>query len=593
MRDDISPSLEELASSPTLADTAPGAQAAPSPGPPATAYALGPVLGRGGMGEVRQATDRHIGRDVALKRMIGAPTDEATARFLREARIQARLDHPAVVPVYQLGHDADGQPYFTMKRLAGVTLERVLADGQLELRALLRAFIDVCQAIEFAHARGVVHRDLKPSNIMLGDFGEVYVLDWGVARVLGDGEAARAGDVASLDGQTAAGKLLGTPGYMAPEQVRGDDVGPPADVYALGAVLFEILAGTPLHPRGAAALAMTLTTPTVAPADRSPARDIAPELDAACVAALARRPADRPTPRALAARVQHYLDGDRDAALRRAAAVAALERGRAALAEGDRPRAIRAVGRAFALDPDSAEAGDLIWSLVMARGGPPVPAAAAALAAEEDRAARDRSRRALLPYAAFFGVTPFLAVLEIVSWPLLAGLYLSIVAIMATSFVNWRVRRVPPWIFLGVHLVAIVMFSRMLSPFALTPIMICAVALATASMPGLLTRPALVLGWTTAAVMLPLVLEWVGVFAPSWQMTPAGLLLQGQMFAPSTSLTPVGATLGTLAATLLVAAYVRRVGLDRHDAQRALHEQAWLLRQLLPQAATPDPLDNT
>src|SRR3954469_2659561 len=198
----------------------------PDPG-----YQVGALIGRGGMGEVVVAQDQRIGREVAVKRIRAkAPTHDAVDRFLREARIQARLDHPAIVPVYELGTDADGRPYFTMKRLAGVTLSRKLADNG-PVQPLLRAFVDVCLAIQLAHSRGVVHRDLKPSNIMLGDYGEVYVLDWGVARVLDDPHhsIAVAGDIQSLDGQTRAGAVLGTPGYMAPEQVRGAEVSTPAD----------------------------------------------------------------------------------------------------------------------------------------------------------------------------------------------------------------------------------------------------------------------------------------------------------------------------------------------------------------------------
>src|SRR5262249_8384685 len=152
----------------------------------------------------------------------------AAVRFLREARIQARLDHPAIVPVYEHGHDGKGRPYFTMKPLAGVTLETVLSSGERTLQQLLRAFVDVCNAIEFAHARGVVHRDLKPANIMLGHFGEVHVIDWGVA--LADEDAPEPPEV-----------IVGTPGYMSPEQLHGELVTSAADVYALGAMLFEIL----------------------------------------------------------------------------------------------------------------------------------------------------------------------------------------------------------------------------------------------------------------------------------------------------------------------------------------------------------------
>src|SRR5262245_3206725 len=187
-----------------------------------------------------------------------SPSEDEVRRFLREARIQARLEHPAIVPVYELGSDPAGQPFFAMKRLAGVTLAEIVRRPDPPPRQrLLRVFADVCAAVAFAHSRGVVHRDLKPANVMLGDFGEVYVLDWGVARVLDEREPEGGGGAAigaatdeidTLDGLTRDGVVLGTPGYMAPEQVRGElGLGRPADVYALGAILFELLAGEPAH----------------------------------------------------------------------------------------------------------------------------------------------------------------------------------------------------------------------------------------------------------------------------------------------------------------------------------------------------------
>src|SRR5262245_34306447 len=135
-------------------------------------YVLGAPLGVGGMGEVILATDNQIGRDVAIKRMRVPPSSAAVARFVREAKVQGRLDHPAIVPVHDLGNDDEGKPFFVMKRLTGTTLAEIIAKKSLSRQKLLRAFADVCLAIEFAHSRGVIHRDLKPANIMLGDFGE-------------------------------------------------------------------------------------------------------------------------------------------------------------------------------------------------------------------------------------------------------------------------------------------------------------------------------------------------------------------------------------------------------------------------------------
>jgi len=321
-------------------------------------YQLGAVLGRGGMGEVIAATDLHIERDVAIKRVrSSSPTADDLRRFEREARIQARLDHPAIVPVHELGKDAAGRPYFTMKRLAGTTLLARMRAGGGPIQPLLRALVDSCFALAHAHDRNIVHRDIKPANIMLGDYGEVYVLDWGVARVLGAERASALSLVSdSLPGHTTAGTILGTPGYMAPEQTRGDAVGPSADVYALGAILFEILAGEPLHPTGTAALASTLEHPTDSPARRARDRDVPVELDKLSVAALAEDAAARPTARALAEGVQAYLDGDRDLERRRLQAADKLLAAREALDSGDpakRRFAMQSASGALALDPSS------------------------------------------------------------------------------------------------------------------------------------------------------------------------------------------------------------------------------------------------
>ncbi|HUH06027.1 MAG TPA: serine/threonine-protein kinase, partial [Kofleriaceae bacterium] len=267
--------LERAATAtPEIADTALAATATPrdsssAPGP--VDLVAGPLddrgyearydrareLGRGGMGEIHLCKDARVGRSVAMKRMRAgtSASADAVARFVREARVQGQLEHPAIVPVYDLGLAPDGAPYFTMKRLRGLTLETILGGlrgGDPDIastysqRKLLTTFSQVCQAIDFAHRHGVLHRDLKPSNIMLGDFGEVYVLDWGLARIAGVADEShqpidvRSGDD-SLDGaHTAAGAVMGTPGYMAPEQLRGEieTLDGRADVYSLGAILF-------------------------------------------------------------------------------------------------------------------------------------------------------------------------------------------------------------------------------------------------------------------------------------------------------------------------------------------------------------------
>jgi serine/threonine protein kinase len=214
-----------------------------------TPYELQEPIARGGMGTVYRARDRRLDRDVAIKVMNApAPAPVEIERLRNEARILARLEHPGILPVHDLGALPDGRLFYVMKLVRGRRLDEAIADEPLHAR--LRTFGRICEAVAFAHAQGVVHRDLKPENVMVGPFGEVLVLDWGVAKILGDPAHE-------------SGTVLGTPGYMSPEQARGETarVDERADVYALGAVLQFLLAregeGTPpaLEAIGAKALA--------------------------------------------------------------------------------------------------------------------------------------------------------------------------------------------------------------------------------------------------------------------------------------------------------------------------------------------------
>jgi serine/threonine-protein kinase len=230
-------------------------------------------LARGGMGVVFRGRDREIGRDVAIKvlRENHAEGSAAHLRFVEEAQIAGQLQHPGVVPVYELGKDEAGRPFFAMKLVEGQTLGALLA-GRPDLEAdrarLVSIFLQVCQTLAFAHARGVIHRDLKPSNVMVGAFGEVQVLDWGIAKVLGgasepgtDGQApartqpletvrTRALSDTGSGSASVSGSVMGTPRYMPPEQARGEIevLDRRADVFTLGAILCEILTGEPPFP---------------------------------------------------------------------------------------------------------------------------------------------------------------------------------------------------------------------------------------------------------------------------------------------------------------------------------------------------------
>ena len=557
---------------------------------PPPGYDIGELIGRGGMGEVMQAYDQRIGREVAIKRMRGAsPSDEQITRFLREARIQARLDHPAIVPVYELGTDAHGQPYFTMKRLAGVTLAQRLVDGG-PLQPLLRALVDVCLAVELAHARGIVHRDLKPANIMLGDYGEVYVLDWGVARVLTDDRRAPShAEIDTLGDGTQTGAMLGTPGYMAPEQIKGIPATQGADVYALGAILFEILAGEPLHPHGNPAIASTLTNPQDSPARRRADRAIAPELDAACLAALAEEPEQRPTARQLADQIQAYLDGDRDLDRRRRLAVEQLAGAREALASTDaeaRATAVRRAGRALALDPDSAEAADLVTNLIVE---PPkeYPLDLVESLREQDRqGARVRAKKAVRGMLSTFVLIPFFPLLDVLSWPWLITLYASILVVMAVMVRASRTGDTNIKLALVLSLGLLVAWSRIASPYMMSPLFLCGGLMAFATNSWVNRRPLVLTTWGVTAIALPILLEWTGVLEPTLRVYPDYIWVHSVVFRAG-RLGDVLLLGGNVALTVIVGLLALAIHRNAKDAQHRLYIQAWHLRHLIPTGPKP------
>jgi serine/threonine-protein kinase len=238
-------------------------QADTLPAPDAAGHALFERIGVGGMGEVYRCGDEALGRDLAIKVLRADLRGDADAeeRFLREARLTGSLQHPGVVPVHHLGRLADGRPCYTMKLVRGRTLAELLrqeAEGPERLPRLLAVVEKMCQAVAYAHSRGVIHRDLKPSNVMVGEFGEVQVMDWGLAKELAcaepvtpSGEATQdvetVGRVEEAAGLSRAGAALGTPAYMPPEQAAGDwdIVDERADIFALGAILCEALTGRP------------------------------------------------------------------------------------------------------------------------------------------------------------------------------------------------------------------------------------------------------------------------------------------------------------------------------------------------------------
>lgn len=289
----------------------------------------------GGLGEVHVARDEELGREVAVKEILArhAANADLRSRFVLEAEITGNLEHPGIVPVYGLGTNADGRPFYAMRFIQGDSLREAIAAyhhdaptldpaaRRLSLRKLLGRFIDVCEAIAYAHSRGVLHRDLKPDNVMLGRYGETLILDWGLAKPLArraeggtaPAEGLEAG-LAPLSGSshepTAAGQVLGTPAYMSPEQARGelDRLGPATDTYSLGATLYCLLTGQAPVTGATVQEVLEKVIRGEVPPPRSIRPDVPRPLEAICLKALAARPEDRyPSARILAEEIEHWL----------------------------------------------------------------------------------------------------------------------------------------------------------------------------------------------------------------------------------------------------------------------------------------------
>jgi tetratricopeptide (TPR) repeat protein/tRNA A-37 threonylcarbamoyl transferase component Bud32 len=287
---------------------------------------------RGGLGAVFVALDAELHREVALKRILDSHADDPVSRqrFLMEAEVTGGLEHPGIVPVYALGTYDGGRPFYAMRFIRGDSLkeaigrfhadERLKADPgrrSLELRQLLRRFTDVCNAIEYAHSRGVLHRDIKPGNVIVGKHGETLVVDWGLAKAVGRSDGDPASDErplvpssASGSAETLPGSALGTPAYMSPEQAAGelDRLGPWSDVYSLGATLYCLLTGRAPFEQGDVGAILRAVREGAFPPPRQLEPGIDRALEAVCLKAMAREPEGRyGRPRALAEDVERWM----------------------------------------------------------------------------------------------------------------------------------------------------------------------------------------------------------------------------------------------------------------------------------------------
>ena len=529
--------------------------------PVPTRYAIGDEIGGGGMGRVHEAFDDVLQRTVAVKVIRGERAERAgaVARFVSEARLQARLQHPSIIPVHDLGVDAEGTPFFVMPRAPGRTLAEVIEERAT--RGLLEVFVRVCLAVEYAHGQGVLHLDLKPSNVMVGDFGDVYVLDWGGAT--------------SADGGRA---VVGSPAYTAPEVAAdASHVSAAADIYSLGCVLFEILSFERRadHERGE-------------PSAVRP--EVSPELDVICLRATHADPKARyGTARQLAEAVESFLDGARDEALRERLAgehtQAATEL--VATLPGDdeldtRRAAMREVGMALALDPGNAEA----LSVMLDLAGSEPTRLPADVDGQVDAAARTRvqviGRFAAIIYLSFIATLPLLLWVGVLDGWSLWTFYGCMGVAAAFSYRASRSGRMrDTTLAMIASCIGVAATADLFGPLFVAPMFAAANCLPfAATLSGRWLHGTYIAGLIT--VLAPLGLQALGVWDAGYAFVPEGMVILSNALALHHDraivllvVYNVVAVISGIAAMWMLSAAWRRTELK-------LFTQTWHLRQLAP-----------
>ena len=570
------------------------------------------VLGVGGGGEVVLFHDGELQRDVALKRLKREVSghDSAQRRFLQEARVQGQIEHPAVVPVYDLGVGADGRQFFTMRRINGRTLRDILTDlgngsketaARFSRRKLLTAFSSVCMAVHYAHTRGVLHRDLKPENVMFGDFGEVYLLDWGIAKVTGrrdetlevtPAEAATIDrDAPADDSMTQLGALLGTPAYMAPEQIQGSGaLDARTDVYALGVILFEILTLQRRFPGSSVEQLFQKAMDGVVCRPSERAVDVPPELDELVVRATARKPEDRfATALQLVEAIEDFLDGDRDTEQRKKLAARLAQKAAATLDQPGADRsadgrlaAMQEVMRALALDPEQPEARGTLARLLLEAPSELPPEVEADLKRESQRGRLEALRAGFLIYLSWVGCGAFGLLLGVKSW-LAFGVTLGFV-VACTALSGYMLAKQdtsrPKAIALAVlTFTAIGCFTTWLGPFVLVPVAASSGALlfglqATREERGVV----IFLGVLSATV--PFVVELAGLIPPGFEFRDGNLVILPRGVEIHEGITLASLLYMSAAFAFIPAFFVGRIRDSLSGAERKLFLQAWQFNRL-------------
>jgi eukaryotic-like serine/threonine-protein kinase len=576
-----------------------------------TRFETGPLIGKGGMGEVFSATDVRLKRQMAVKRATSTSAQDLE-RFVREARVQGQLQHPSIVPVHELGLTPEGVPYFTMKRVNGVTLTEVMdqlkagepeATKKYTRRRLLGAFQQVMQAVEFAHSQGVLHRDLKPANVMLGDFGEVYVLDWGLAKPL-TGDDTVPLSPALLDGAvvgatpTVAGSLLGTPGYMSPELVVGKPASVQSDVFALGSMLFELLAQERLVPGDTVMTILVATRDGFEPSvlRRHPNLELAPELDRVVQRACARELNERfPSVRAFYDALEAVLAGERDVELRHemsqkhaataAAALTELHDGK--LTEASRTRALQEIGRSMMLDPKNGSAFATLLELMQTPLTETPAEVKEAMEYSSVRASRTAARSSAIGLVLMVLFVPWFVMMGSPDW-LGLGALLALMTVAAGG--SWAVAGMDkpnPALLAGAmvtFMIAGATANLCWVPFLVaTPTIIVATLMYVSLLPRRLAVLTIVLA--LLALSAPYLAWWLGLSGAPVLLEDGKLVIVPRMLNLAQGSTHALVLDAMLSATIVgaITALVLRNTLQR--AQEKIATQVWNLRQLLPPEA--------